>query len=152
MRSISCQRSSRASSGARSQLPSPGSRRARFAAREVLRDVLDTLVLAADALRLDARAIGWVERAVLRGMHARHTAYGAWNAEDWTAVAKNARSFRGNVIAVACRLGRLPTEQIRAAGVRPTDLARRLFGRLQFEREVERIRAYLRGIGYGRQR
>ena len=51
--------------------------------------------------------------------------------------------------AAGCRLGRLPTEQIRSAGVRPTDLALRLFGPSQFEREFERIRAYLRGIGYG---
>ncbi len=81
-----------------------GGRLARFAAREVLRDVLAPLVLAGDALRLDARTIGWVERVLLRGMHARHTAYVAWNGEDWTAVPKSARTFRGNVTAVGCRL------------------------------------------------
>jgi hypothetical protein len=89
----------------------------------VLSDVLDPLVVAGDALRLDARAIGWVQRAVLRGMQGRRTAYGSWTAEDWIAVAQTARTFRGNVVAVACWLGRLPTEQIRAAGIRPTDLA-----------------------------
>jgi hypothetical protein len=127
----------------------PGSRRARLAAREVLSDVLDPLVVAGDALRLDAHSIGWVQRAVLRGMHDRHTACGSWSAEDWIAVAQTARTFRGNVIAVACWLGRLPTEQIRSARIRPTDLARRLFGRWRFEREVERVRAHLRGVGYG---
>jgi hypothetical protein len=74
--------------------------------------------VAGDALRLDAHSIGWVQRAVLRGMHDRHTACGSWSAQDWIAVAQTARTFRGNVIAVACWLGRLPTEQIRAAGIR----------------------------------
>jgi integrase len=127
----------------------PGGRNARSAAREALSDVLDPLVVAGDALRLDERSIRWVQRAVLRGMHDRHTACGSWSAEDWIAVAQTARTFRGNVIAVACWLGRLPTEQIRSAGIRPTDLARRLFGRSQFEGEVERVRAHLRGVGYG---
>lgn len=125
----------------------PGGRHARSAAREALSDVLDRLVLAGDALRLDERSIRWVQRAVLRSVHERHTACGSWSPEDSIAVAQTARIFRGNVIAVACWLGQLPTEQIRSAGIRPTDLARRLFGRLQFEGEVERIRAHLRGVG-----
>ena len=47
-------------------------------------------------------------------------------------------------------LGRLTIEHIPAAGVRPTDLARRLFGRAKLEHEVDRIRGHLRTIGYGR--
>jgi integrase len=128
----------------------PGGRHARTAACYELHRVLGLLALAGAELRLDARALGWVQRAVLRGMHSRHTACGSWNADDWIAVAKTARSFRGNVVAVAWLLGRLTIEHVPAAGVRPTDLARRLFGRSQLEREVDRIRAHLRTIGYGR--
>src|SRR5438874_1791975 len=98
---------------------------------------------------MHARSDGF-NASVLRGMHGRHTACGSWNADDWIAVAKTARTFRGNVVAVAWLLGRLTIEHVPAAEVRPTDLARRLFGRSQLEREVDRIRAHLRTIGYGR--
>ena len=80
-------------------------------------------------------------------MHARRRACGAWDADDCIAVAKTARTFRGNVVAVAWLLGQLTIEQIPAANVRPTDLASRLNGRSQIEREVDRIRAHLRAIG-----
>jgi integrase len=128
----------------------PGGRHARTAACDELHRVLGPLALAGAELRLDAHAIGWVQRAVLRGMHSRHTACGSWNADDWIAVAKTARSFRGNVVAVAWLLGRLTIEHVPAAGVCTTHLARRLFGRSQLEHEVDRIRAHLRTIGYGR--
>ena len=129
----------------------PGGRHVRGAACRDLHRVLDPLAKAAEALRLDARTMGWVQRVVLRGMHGRHTACGSWDADDWIAVAKTAHTFRGNVVAVAWLLERLTIEHIPAAGVRPTDLARRLFGRSQLEREVDRIRAHLQMIGYGLQ-
>src|SRR5262245_59432475 len=74
----------------------PGGRRAREAACRQLHRVLDPLVKTGEALSLDARAIGWVQRAVLRGMHHRRTACGSRDADDWIAVAKSARTFRGN--------------------------------------------------------
>src|SRR5256885_192360 len=92
----------------------PGGRRAREAACRQLHRVLDPLVKAGGALSLDARAIGWVQRAVLRGMHRRHSACGCWDADDWIAVAKSARTFRGNVVAVAWCFGRLTIEHLPA--------------------------------------
>ena len=127
----------------------PGSRHARQAARRTLHRVLEPIAQAGEALRLDPRAISWIQRVVLREMHARHTACSSWDADEWIAVAATALCFRSNVLAAACWLGRLSGEQVLAAGVYPTELARRLFGRSQLEREVERVRAYLHTVGYG---
>ena len=128
----------------------PGSRPGRRGARRALRGVLDPLATAGESLGLDSRAIGWVQRAVLRGMHSRGVACGAWDAPTWTAVAAAARCFRPNVLAVAYRLKCLTGEEVLDAGVYPTGLARRVFGRSQLDREVKRVRDYLQSVGYGR--
>lgn len=127
----------------------PGSRHARQAARRALHRVLEPLAQACEALRLDPRAISWVQRVVLRSMHTRHTACGSWDADEWIAVAATGLCFRSNVLAAAYWLRRLSVEQLLAAGVYPTELARRLFGRSRLEHEVERVRAYLHTVGYG---
>ncbi len=82
-------------------------------------------------------------------MQTRHTACGSWDADEWIAVAATALCFRSNVLAAAYWLGSLSVEQLLAAGVYPTELARRLFGRSQLDHEVGRVRACLHTVGYG---
>jgi hypothetical protein len=111
--------------------------------------VLDPLREEGEALGLEIKTIRTVQRSVLEGMCTRGVACGAWDAPTWVAVAARAGSFRPNVLAVAYDFGRLSGEQILAAGVHPTHLARRLFGQPTLDGEVMRVRNHLQAVGYG---
>ena len=117
-------------------------------ARQGLRRVLEPLGQASQLLALGPSVRRCIQRVVLRGMLVNGTAYGAWNAATWVAVARTAGCFRSNVLGVAHCTGALSGEEVIAAGVHATYLARRLFGQTVLEHEIERVRTHLRLVGY----
>ncbi len=117
-------------------------------ARQALGRVLEPLAQASQLLGLGASVRRCVQRVVLRGMRMHGKACGAWDVATWAAVAHTAGSFRANVLAVAHCLGALSGQEVIAAGVHATYLARRLFGQTALEHEIDRVRTHLRLVGY----
>jgi hypothetical protein len=117
-------------------------------ARETLRRVLVPLVQASQLLALGPSVRRRVQRVVLRGMLVHGTASGAWERATWLTVANAAGCFRSNVLGVVYCLGGLSADEVITAGIRATYLARRLFGRVALEHEIDRVRTHLRQVGY----
>ncbi len=117
-------------------------------ARQSLRRVFEPLAQASQLLALGPSVRRCVQRVVLRGMLVNGTACGAWDAATWATVAHMAGSFRSNVLGVAHCTGTLSGEEVIAAGVHATYLARRLFGQPVLEHEIDRVRTHLRLVGY----
>jgi len=117
-------------------------------ARQTLRRVLQPLTQASQALGLGPSARRCVQRVVLRGVLTNGSAYGAWDTATWLTVSTAAGYFRSNVLGVAHWLGALSGQEVIAAGVQATYLARRLFGQTVLEHEIDRVRTHLRLVGY----
>jgi hypothetical protein len=117
-------------------------------ARQALRRFIVPLTQASQFLALGPSVRRCVQRVVLRGMLTNATAYGAWDAATWLTVSDAAGCFRSNVLGVAHWLGALSGEEVIAAGVHATYLARRLFGQTVLEHEIDRVRTHLRLVGY----
>ncbi|MCL4369472.1 MAG: tyrosine-type recombinase/integrase [Chloroflexi bacterium] len=120
------------------------------ASHQDLGRVLAPIYQAAKELTLAESALLGVRLAVLRTMAATGTAYPTWDRATWSAAARAAGCYAPKVLALAHRLGRLASTDVLAFGVRPTRLARRLFGRAALERELHRVQEYLETAGYGR--
>src|SRR5260370_9454999 len=79
------------------------------------------------------------------------TAWGSWGRDEWPAGAgTEVISCRAAVLAIGMQFGGLTgADEITIERLEATTLARRLFGSEAVDREVERVRAYLRTVGYG---
>ena len=129
--------------------PDPAQGPLRAAYRQVRR-LLEPLDRAGQMLGLAPRTRRTVQRAVMAGILAHGTAYGRWDAATWVTVARATGGFAANVLGVAYRFGAVSGEQLVDAGLHPTYLARRLYGRTAVDNEVERVRSHLLTVGYGR--
>jgi integrase len=123
---------------------------ARRSARRILRRFLIPLDEAGVTLDLHPRSRREVQRFVLHGMQAYQTAWGCWDSATWIQVAHTAGLFAANVLAVAARFGAVTGDELLAAGLHPTHLARRLFGRAAVDQQVATVQEYLKTVGYGR--
>jgi integrase len=92
-----------------------------------------------------------VKGVVLHAMWTYRIAWGSWDPETWLAVARTmATSCRAAALAMGIHLGGLAgADALTIEGLEATTLARRLFGSEAVDREVGRVRAYLRSVGYG---
>ena len=117
-------------------------------ARQSLRRVLEPLAQGSQLLALGPSVRRCVQSVVLRGMLVSGTACGSWDAATWASVADSAGCFRSNVLGVAHCTGALSAQEVIAAGVHATYLARRLFGQPVLEHEIDRVRTHLRLVGY----
>ena len=102
-------------------------------------------------LGLHRHTIYRVQSVVLHAMWTYGTAWGSWGRDTWLAVAgTEGISCRAAVLAIGIHFGGLTgADALTIERLEATTLARRLFGSEAVDREVERVRAYLRTVGYG---
>jgi hypothetical protein len=81
-------------------------------------------------------------------MAASGTAYAVWDAPTWVAAGRMAGPHFPAILDVAHSLGCIRAMEILAAGVKPTNFARRLFGTEAVAQEQQRVIDYLCSIGY----
>jgi integrase len=108
---------------------------------------------ASASLGLSRSTVCAVEGVILHAMCNNRSAWGRWDAGEWLAAARTANnSCRAAVLGIGVYLGGLTgADALTMDKLEPTKLARRLFGTEAVDREVERVRAYLRTVGYGAQ-
>ena len=102
-------------------------------------------------LCLHRHTIYRVQGVVLHAMWTYGTAWGSWDPDTWLAAAgTEGISCRAAVLAIGIHfVGLTGADALTIERLEATILARRLFGSEVVDREVERVRAYLRTVGYG---
>jgi hypothetical protein len=116
--------------------------------RQALGRHLQPLEEEARRRRLDVVATSALRRAMVRTMAASGTAYAVWDTLTWATAARGAGTHFATVLGLAHSLGCIRPMEVLAAGVKPTNFARRLFGTEAVAREHQRVIDYLRSIGY----
>jgi integrase len=118
--------------------------------RQALVRHLQPLEETARRRHFDAVSLYTVRRAIVRTIAASGTAYAVWDALTWAAAAHGAGTHFATVLDVAHSLGCIRPMEVLAAGVKPTNFARRLFGTEAVAQEQQRVIDYLCSIGYRR--
>ncbi len=121
-------------------------------ARRALGRLLAPVEEASAALGLSRSTLCAAEGVILHAMWTNGTAWGSWDADTWLAAARTARnSCRAAVLEIGIYVGGLTGADALSMGrLEATTLARRIFGSQAVDREVERVRAYLRTAGMAR--
>jgi integrase len=131
------------------QLIGPGRRpRAALMARRTLQRHLEPLEIAARELALHRTAQIVCLRAALTEMSTTGEPYAAWGVGSWTEAAECAGRQRNAMLSLAWHLGCITAADAVAAGIHPTYLARRIFGREALEREVGRLLTQMKRVGF----